>query len=54
MKIRDALDSSLGEALSDEVRVGTVDGVQGTEADLVVISTVRSKRDQQHRHRDTS
>ena len=42
MEIVNALNKRLGRKLASRVKVGTVDGVQGTEADLVVLSTVRT------------
>lgn len=42
MEIVNALNKRLGRKLASRVKVGTVDGVQGNEADLVVLSTVRT------------
>lgn len=42
MEIERALRLRLGAKMASRVKVGTVDGVQGTEADLIVLSTVRT------------
>lgn len=41
-KIRESLVHRMWEAKAADLRVGTADSVQGTETDLVVISTMRS------------